>query len=63
MPYYQHPSGWGYIFRDDVALDPSGSGTWVKATGDLNRALERVVRESTISPSFGATGSRAVQAE
>ena len=34
-----------------LPLDPSGSGTWVKATGDLNRALERVVRESTISPS------------
>ena len=51
MRYCPHPPGWGYIFRDDVALDPSGSGTWVKATGDLNRALERVVRESTISPS------------
>ena len=49
--YYPHQSGWGYIFRDDVALDPSGGGTWVKATGDLNRALEHVVRESTISPS------------
>ena len=45
--YYQHPSGWGYILRDDVALDPAGSGTWVKATGDLNRALERVIQEST----------------
>ena len=45
--YYPHQSGWGYIFRDDVALDPSGGGTWVKATGDLNRTLERVLQEST----------------
>ena len=53
MRYCPHPPGWGYIFRDDVALDPSvgpsGGGTWVKATGDLNRALERVVQESTVS--------------
>ena len=45
--YCPHPPGWGYILRDDLALDPSGTGTWVKATGDLNRALERVVQEST----------------
>ena len=47
MLYYPHPSGWGYILREDVALDPSGGGTWVKATGDLNRGLERVLQEGT----------------
>ena len=49
MLYYPHPSGWGYILREDVALDPSGPGTWVKATGDLNRVLERVIQESKAS--------------
>ena len=57
--YYPHQSGWGYIFRDDVALDPSG-GTWVKATGDLNRALERVVQESIGSL---ASGSQSIEEE
>ena len=52
--YYPHQSGWGYIFRDDIALDPSGGGTWVKATGDLNRALERVLQESTGSLASGS---------
>ena len=58
--YYPHQSGWGYIFRDDVALDPSGGGTWVKATGDLNRALEHVVQESTGSL---ASGSQSIAEE
>ena len=60
MLYYQHPSGWGYILRDDLALDPSGGGTWVKATGDLNRALERVIQESTGSL---ASGSQSIAEE
>ena len=33
MRYCPHPPGWGYIFREEVALDPAGGGTWVKATG------------------------------
>ena len=60
MLYYQHPSGWGYILREDVALDPSGGGTWVKASGDLNRALERVIQESTGSL---ASGSQSIAEE
>ena len=56
ITYYPHPSGWGYIFRADLALHDSSGGTWVKATGDLNRALERVVQESTASSSPKATG-------
>ena len=40
--------------------DPSGGGTWVKATGDLNRALERVIQESTGSL---ASGSQSIAEE
>ena len=61
--YCPHPPGWGYIFRDDLALDPgvdSSGGTWVKATGDLNRALERVIQEN-IGPL--ASGSQAIAEE
>ena len=62
--YCPHPPGWGYILRDDLALDPSvdpsGGGTWVKATGDLNRALERVIQESTGSL---ASGSQSIAEE
>ena len=60
MRYCPHPPGWGYIFREEVALDPSGGGTWVKATGDLNRALERVIQESNGSL---ASGSQAIAEE
>ena len=60
MRYCPHPPGWGYIFREEVALDPSGGGTWVKATGDLNRALERVIQESTGSL---ASGSQSIAEE
>ena len=54
MLYYPHPSGWGYILRDELALSDSTPGTWVKTTGDLNRALERVIQESTASSSSKA---------
>ena len=60
MRYCPHPPGWGYIFRDDVSLHPSGTGAWVKATGDLNRALEHVVQESTGSL---ASGSQSIAEE
>ena len=60
MHYCPHPPGWGYIYREDVALYASGSGTWVKATGDLNRALERVIQESTGSL---ASGSQSIAEE
>ena len=52
--YFPHPSGWGYILQADLALSDSDSGTWVKATGDLNRVLERVIQESTASSSSKA---------
>ena len=58
--YCPHPPGWGYILRDDLALDPSGTGTWVKATGDLNRALEHVIQGSTGSL---ASGSQSIAEE
>ena len=62
--YCPHPPGWGYILRDNLALDPSvdpsDGGTWVKATGDLNRALERVIQESTGSL---ASGSQSIAEE
>ena len=55
------PAGMGvHPTAIDLALDPSGGGTWVKATGDLNRALERVIQESTGSL---ASGSQSIAEE